>query len=446
MEEIRIAPHSEEAEVSVLGAILLDYEYCSKFISQININYFNDEGRALIFKAISYLHDRGQRVDMVSVVEILKQKGALERVGGAYYITGLSESIPSPVNIGNHISILREYAELRKQIHLAHNVLNRAYSLESSESISNLISEEMYLSGRTIDSKSKIVGKGEIAERRRSALIDRLSGELVGTGYQTIDKYLAQGFSPKHTSTIFGRTRHGKSAFKANLTVNQCRSGLSVVHITPEQGFDIEMDRLTSLISGVPLIDILQMKKWASYTDGKIVTDKKETLNRIKNATEEINSWKIFFYSGSVSLADIGRFTIETKMRHGVDIVYIDLFDRINEIWKETRNKPQVVTKGLAYLEDLADREEVHICNIVQSSRGQESRTNKRPTLVDLKESGSFEEKSWLVFSVFREHLAKEEVPDDIIEINIAKQKNGPEEKLELVWDERTLSITESIF
>jgi len=100
----------------------------------------------------------------------------------------------------------------------------------------------------------------------------------------------------------------------------------------------------------------------------------------------------------------------------------------------------------LAYLEDLADRESVHICNLVQSKREQESRSDRRPTLADLKESGSFEEKSWLVFSVFREHLVKKEVPDDIIEIAIAKQKNGPEEKFELVWDEKTLSVTESMF
>jgi len=439
-------PSDKNTENAILGAILLNYTQCVSFFSQIKEKYFSSEVNRIIFREMLFLHESGISIDVLSLSDGLKKHKKLEEIGGSYYLTTLMEAVPSAANLQYHIDIIKEKYFLREHIKIAEQIKEKALRLESSKEILAFVANSLLLSEENREVQTKIVSSGDIVKKRKEDLIERVSGTLVGTGYKSIDRYLAQGFSPDHSSVIFGRTRHGKSALKANLTVNQCRKGYSVAHITPEQGFSVEMDRLTSIISGIPLIEMLKIREWAKVENNQIISDRTETLARIREAAKEINSWNIHFHSGTVSLAEIKRFVVETKMRYGLDIVYIDLFDRIEEVSSAISNKPQVVTKAIGFLENIAVTEHVHMNYVVQSSRGAESRVDRKPQLIDLKESGSFEERTWLVFSVYREHLLKKEVPDDTIEISINKQKNGPEATIELLWNPETLTISEEIF
>jgi replicative DNA helicase len=446
IEYVKVQPHSDESETRVIGSILKDYEYCTMFISKIKPEFFYKENNRLIFNAEVHLHESGIPVEEGLLIEELKKEKILEKIGGAYFITGLYETTISAANIQYYIKILEEKYHLRRQILIGNSIIEKAYEPSAnSEEINNLGLTEFLNLDKDKEYK-KIVSSGNISERRKSGLIERLSGKFVKTYFNSLDSKLSLGYSPTHTSTIFGRTRHGKSALKANFTVNQCRNNFGVLHITPEQGFDIEMDRLTSIITGIPLIEILKIKDWAKFVDGKIITERKEILNKIKQTSDEINSWNIHFHSGTVSLPEIRKFVLDTKMKFGLDIVYIDLFDRIEEIRNETSYKVNMISKCLSFVEKLAEEADVHICNIVQARRETETRADKRPTLEDLKGCGSFEEDSWLILSVFREHLAKKEVADDSMEISILKQKNGPEGIIELMWDNKTLALSEDIF
>ncbi len=445
-EYLRVSPHSDESEIYVIGAILRFYESSAIYISKIKSEFFYKENYRLIFNAELYLHESGTPIDEYLLIEELKKEKNYEKVGGLYFISGLYETAVSGANIVYHIKVIEEKYHLRKQILIGNSIVEKAYEPSANpEEINNLGLMEFLNLDKEKEYK-KIVSSGNISERRKNGLIERLSGKFVKTYFNSLDAKLSLGYSPTHTSTIFGRTRHGKSALKANFTVNQCRNKFGVLHITPEQGFDIEMDRLTSIITGIPLIEILKIKDWATFTDGKIITERKEILNKIKQTSDEINSWNIHFHSGSVSLSEIRKFVLDTKMKFGLDIVYIDLFDRIEEIRNETSNKVNMISKCLSFVEKLAEEADIHICNIVQAQRKTEMREDKRPTLEDLKGCGSFEEDSWLILSVFREHLAKKEVADDSMEVSILKQKNGPEGIIELMWDNKTLALSEDIF
>uniref|UniRef100_A0A6H1ZB52 DNA 5'-3' helicase n=1 Tax=viral metagenome TaxID=1070528 RepID=A0A6H1ZB52_9ZZZZ len=438
-DRLKTLPHNNEAEVAVLGAILMDYNSCIAYVDIIRKEWFYKDSHAYIFDAISILHQNGKEIDQVTVNEQLSKEGKTDKAGGTYYLTGLAEETPSSANIKYYIDIVNENYEQRSLILLGEEIKNRAYLKEDPILIKEYATEKLI---ESLNTNVKIISKDTIVEERKKGLIDRISGTLIATGFPSIDKYLSVGFSPKKSSIICGRTRAGKSCYKANLTVNQCKQGLSILHVTPEQGFDAEMDRLTSIVSGIPLMDIIKMKQWASVKKNRIVApDNQERLNKIIRATEEIESWNLHFLSGIVDMSKIRQASIEIKMKYGLDIVYIDLFDRIREVREEIRNKPQKVTQVISYLQRLEEELNTHFCSLVQIRRDAEKRKDRHPMLSDLKESGSFEEEAWTVFGVYREALYDDDAIDDSMEIMIMKQRQGPSETIELIFDKETLTL-----
>jgi len=442
MNSVRVQPHSIEAETAILGSIIMSYNECISSVDNIQPEYFYKDGHQLIFRAIQSLHRDGKAVDMVSVIEELKKKKTIEKAGGAYYITGLCETIVSSANINQHVSILKKNYDLRRFIRLAEELKIKSYEKTDPDRIREEFSQELI---KDFDSNIRIISKDTVVEERKKGLVERIEGNIIGTfSFPSIDKILGTGFLPKKHSIITARTSVGKSTFKSNLTVGQCRNGLSVLIITPEMGFDSEMDVLTSIVSGVPLIDIVKMKNWATVKDGKITAPtNNEKLKRVIKATEEIESWNIHFLDGIINKSKIRQAVAETKIKYGLDIVYIDLFDRIQEVRNEIRNKAQKVTQVLGYLQSLGEEFEVHFSNLVQIRRSAEQRKDRRPMLSDLKESGSFEEEAWTIFGLYREALYDEDAIDDTMEVILMKQKDGPRTTVELLYDKDTLKLTD---
>ena len=447
-ENIRVAPHSEEAEISVLGAVLQDREAIEKVSNHINPNSFYRDSSKFIFSAVMNLYTAGLPVDQTSVIEKLREWGKLDKVGGAYYITGLVESTPSAANAEYYAKIVKEKETLRKLIQWSHTIEDDAYSLNNSQEILNYLTGEVFSLQKGNRSPSRLITKEDILNKRKEGLITRIEGFTIGSGYERLDTHLSVAYSPKTLSIICGRPSHGKTALKENIIINQCKAGYGVLCITPEMGFDAEMDRMTSILTQIPLMEIIRIKEWAKVQDGNLYSEKaKEKLMRIKEATEIISSWNLHFLDGSLDFATIHRHALEMKSKYDIDIVYIDLFDRIKEISMAVNNKPSEVTKGLNYLTRVAEELEIHICNLVQLSRKVEYRKEKgRPLLGDLKDSGSFEEYVWTVFGVYREAVYDDSALDDSIDVMIMKQRQGPTKIIELGWNKDTITITDDVF
>lgn len=445
-----ITPQNKEAEESVLGAVMLDHKATLGIVSEhLIVESFYINANRLVFKAIMQLYEQGEEIDQITVSSKVNQNGNLDVVGGSYYITGLIEAVPLISNIENYVMLVKEAAMLRKLIAIGVKTKAKAYDLIDSDEIINDVITEMFNVSKT--PSEELVTAENMMVRRKEGLMRLMQGLSWGTGYDTLDKYLAFGFAPQQTSVITARPSIGKSAFKENISVYQAANGAKILQITPEQGFDREMNRFCSIMEQIPLYDLIHMSNWATIEiiDGEktIVptTDSgRERLEIIKQHAESMKFMNMSFEGGSINLGRIRRLVTDIKNRSGLDIVYIDLIDRIQEVNNATEgNKPAVIARCLNILSDLAKEQDVHICILAQLSRKVENRSNKMPMLSDLKDSGAIEEYADLVIALYREGFYNKDVFDEEMQVLILKQRDGPTRTVKMAWSEQTITISD---
>jgi len=220
------------------------------------------------------------------------------------------------------------------------------------------------------------------------------------------DLYVTDDFIVTHNST-----------FRKNLTVNLCNRGYKVCEVNTEHSLETEQDRTDSCLTNIPFKEIVRSKEW-SNTDGRI--------KKIHDANVYINKYWNHHYivSRTLTTTDLKYKLRYIKRRFGLDIVFIDLFDKLADV-NVVKDKPTTVGTKLGILSQIAEELNIHICLVVQIQRRAEARRNKRPTLVDLKDSGAFEEVARLVMLLYRESYYDSTILEDICEVNIAKQNSG---------------------
>jgi len=277
----------------------------------------------------------------------------------------------------------------------------------------------------------------QFSDRRTKGLDRRKVKGFVPTGFTGLDKYLTEGFAAGCTSVIAGRPNMGKSALKQNIIIRLCDQGLSVLSLVPEAGFDREQDRIDSIRTGRELRQFYRAREW----DDSFMRD-------IKASGEYISkNWAYVVQEDPfISFAEMERNIIYTISRQRLDIVFIDLFDRLEEVSNaRPGEKHEVIKRLLQRQAALAKKHDIHFCNLVQirRSEGVKDKIRKyKPTLEQLKDSGAYEEITDLVFLLFREGYYDEAVPDDIVEVIIAKQRQGVRNKkvvLDADWERVTL-------
>ena len=214
-----------------------------------------------------------------------------------------------------------------------------------------------------------------------------------------------------------------------------CLSGTGVMNVSPEQGFDSEHDRLDAINTGIHLNSIIKLRSWDRDSDN---------WKKLKQSSIAISQWP---YT-NVPNARLAVSQIRTAIRRTrslgtpVDVVFIDLFDRLDDV-NVARDRAGTISVKLGEIERIAKEEEVHICNLVQINRVVEGKTNKRPTMGNLRDSGNFEQDSDLVFLLYREGYYNEDMDDNVLEVKIEKQRDG----ISGIWfqflivDKQTLEI-----
>jgi replicative DNA helicase len=283
--------------------------------------------------------------------------------------------------------------------------------------------------------KVEIILAKDVPQRRKAGLEERYYSKPMYTFYPGFDKFLSVGFAPGKLSVIAGRTAMGKSFFKANLIINQCQHGIEVVNICPEQGFDSEHDRIDSITTGIHLETLARIR------DLQLDDPKFQSLNE---QSERIAKWNYACIpSRGLSVADVGASLRKIK-RSGMkpQIVYIDLFDRLNDV-NVAKDRTGTMARKLLEIEAIAEEEAVHMCLLVQVNRGTEARKDHRPTLADLKDCGNFEQDADNIFLLYREGYYNRELEDNILDVEIAKQRGGMGGVVYqfMITDKKTLSI-----
>lgn len=279
------------------------------------------------------------------------------------------------------------------------------------------VEEKITAIGRADRNALEVITPSQIYDRRGIGIKERYLTKPMYSGWELFDKRLSVGFAPGKTSVIAGRTSMGKSFFKTNLIESMCSRGIGVMNVCPEQGFDSEHDRIDAILTGIHLRSIARLREWEADNP---------KFELLKNASHRVASWNYTNVPNrKLSVAQI-RTAIKKARASGVpvDIVFIDLFDRLDDV-NVARERTSVIQTKLGEIDMIAKEEQVHICLLVQINRTVEGRRDKRPTMAELKGSGDYEQNSDLILLLYREGYYNTEIDDNILEVNIAKQRDG---------------------
>ena len=420
-------PHDIEAEKAVLGAVFLSKDALADAMEYLEPRDFYRKAHQIIFQKMVDLNDEDQPIDVVTIRSALDKDNQTENIGGVAYIAELATSVPTAANAGYYAKIVEEKSMLRRLISTATNIITQANN--GDDDVPSLLdSAERQI--MDVSERRNRSGFREIKDVLNETLsdIDRLSQQsedITGlpTGYREFDKMTA-GLQPDNLIILAARPAVGKTAFALNIAQNVATSTDTSVAI-----FSLEMSA-ESLVNRMLCAE-------GSINANHLRTgqlDEGEWQNLIV-AMGALSNTSIFIDdTPGIKMAEIrAKCRRLAKEKGNLGLVVIDYLQLIEGSNKESRQ--QEVSEISRQLKKLAKELSVPILALSQLSRGVEQRQDKRPVLSDIRESGSIEQDADIVAFLYRDdYYEKETEKKDIIEIIIAKQRNGPVGTVELAF------------
>jgi replicative DNA helicase len=434
----RPLPQNLDAERSILGAILLDNHALNAAIENLKAEDFFLEQHRRVFNQMIALGEAQQAIDLVTLTESLHRVGELESSGGAPYLAALADGMPRVSNIEHYARIVREKALLRNLIHATHNIQQRALEgedgadtiLDNAESSIFALAEDRVKAG-LIPIKDIVRDNFERLER-----IFREGKSITGvsTGYTELDKLLS-GLQNSELLILAARPSQGKTALALNLAENiAIRAG------APVAVFSLEMSKeslLQRLVASVAQIDAHKFRTGhLSREDWRKMT---EALGQISSAPLWIDD------AGSTSVLEIGAKARRLKRDKGLSLLIVDYLQLITGRGRFNNRQEEVssISRGL---KGLAKELQIPVLVLSQLTRAPE-REERGPQLSDLRESGAIEQDADVVMFIYRPHWHKlDSSPEerDQAEIQVAKQRNGPTDKVRFVFRSRLTRFEEA--
>ncbi|MBI3582907.1 MAG: replicative DNA helicase [Nitrospinae bacterium] len=417
----QLPPQNIEVEQSILGAILLENEALPKSLEVLrDESFFYRDSHRKIFAAIIDLFEKNQPVDVMTLNEQLKKKNQLEEVGGLDYIASLVASTPTAANIQYHSRIVKEKAILRKLISTSTEIHNRCY--EDTEDIDELLDyaeKQIFdISENKISPSfaniSQVVNESFITIEKLFERKELVTG--LPTGFVKFDSMTA-GFHPSDLIIVAGRPSMGKTAFCMNIATHIGVNKKKTIAI-----FSLEMSREQLVIR--------MLCSEARINAGKVRTGylSKSDWPDLTRAAGLLSESSIFIDdSPAQSVLDIRAKARRLQAeRKGLDLIIVDYLQLMRSRGR-VENRQQEISDITRSLKALAKELKVPVIAISQLSRAPEQRTDRKPQLSDLRESGAIEQDADLVVFVYREEFYKE-TPENqgVAEIIIGKQRNGP--------------------
>jgi replicative DNA helicase len=434
----RPLPQNLDAERSILGAILLDNHALNAAIENIKPEDFFLEQHRRVFNQMIALGEAQQAIDLVTLTESLHRVGQLESSGGAPYLASLADGMPRVSNVEHYARIVREKALLRNLIHATHNIQQRALEgedgadaiLDGAESSIFAIAEDRIKAG-LIPVKDIV---RDNFERLEKIFREGKSITGVSTGYTELDKLLS-GLQNSELLILAARPSQGKTALALNLAEN-----IAIRSQLPVAVFSLEMSKeslLQRLVASVAQIDAHKFRTGhLSREDWRKMT---EALGQISSAPLWIDD------AGSTSVLEIGAKARRLKRDKGLSLLIVDYLQLITGRGRFNNRQEEVssISRGL---KGLAKELQIPVLVLSQLTRAPE-REERGPQLSDLRESGAIEQDADVVMFIYRPHWAKlDSSPEerDQAEIQVAKQRNGPTDKVRFVFRSRLTRFEEA--
>lgn len=425
----RIPPQNLEAEQAVLGSILLQSEALITAMERVQTEDFYDKAHQMIYEAMIELGESGQPIDLVTLTSKIQDKGQLEDIGGVSYLAKLAHGVPTAANVDYYAQIIEEKAMLRRLIRTATQIVSEGYS--NGEDVAGMLSDA---ERKIMEISNGRSGSGFIAIRDvvmevfdRVEMLHQNRGNTTGipSGFVDLDKMTA-GFQRNDLIIVAARPSVGKTAFALNIAQNVAVRAKETVAI-----FSLEMSAaqlVQRMICAEANLDANVMRTgefkgdddWAKLTMG---------IAALSEAEIYIDD------TPGVTVADIRAKCRRLKAEKGLGMIVIDYLQLIHGRGKAGENRQQEVSEISRTLKQIARELEVPVIALSQLSRGVEQRQDKRPMMSDLRESGSIEQDADIVAFLYRDDYYNQETEKkNIIEIIIAKQRNGPVGTVELVF------------
>ncbi len=420
----KLPPQSLEAEQACLGAMLLDEEAVVGVMELIDEACFYKDEHKKIFKAIIDLFNNRKPVDVVTVSEELKKRAQLQEVGGALYLTQLTESVPTSASAKFYARIVKEKFILRSLINNATHIIGMCY--EQSDDTDSILDKSEKLIFEICDRRieSNYTHIKELI-RENIELIDNLYRRQshvtgVSTGFSRLDIYTA-GLQAGDFIIVAGRPSMGKSAFVLNICENIASLNIPVAF------FSLEMSKqqlVQRLLCSHARIDVQKVRSgYLSANDWPLLTQAAAELSEIPLYIDDSPALNIF---------ELRAKARRLKANYDVQLVVVDYLQLIRSAARK-ENRQQEISEISRALKALAKELSVPLIAVSQLSRAVESRGDHRPQLSDLRESGAIEQDADVVIFLFREEYYKADTENKgIAEVIIAKQRNGPTGTLKL--------------
>lgn len=434
---IRIPPQNIEAEISILGSLMLDKDAIFRVADALSIHDFYKPLHKEIYEAVLDLYQRRDPIDVLSVTNRLKEKGQLEDIGGSGYLASLVNAVPTASHVEHYASIVRRKRLLRDLIQASGKIAQMGYREE--DNVDELLDEaEQTIFGIAKDSLKQEFYPVRDALEDAWERIDRLhkgDGALrgVSTGFPDLDNYLG-GLQKSDLIILAARPSLGKTSFALNIARNVASNGKCVGIFSLEMSREQLVDRLISSEAGVDL--------WRIRT-GRMRQDGSENdFTRIRDAMEALSKFDIFMDdSPSPTVLELRAKARRLQAHSDLGLVVIDYLQLIKG-HAETESRVQEVSEISRSLKALAKELNIPVLAVSQLSRGVEMRHPAVPRLSDLRDSGTIEQDSDVVMFIYREDRDKKNTErQNIADILIEKHRNGPTGKVELYFHDETASF-----
>ncbi len=433
----RVPPQAVEVEQAVLGAMMLEQRALSRAFEILDKSCFYHAPHSRIFEAMNTLFEQGTAVDQLTLTEELKRRGQLDEVGGVVYLAKLGSEVATAANIDFHARIVFEKALSRKLIEAASEISERAYAADEDVQTQLDKAEQQLFSlsenqiGEGFEPLEKVMGDAFEHIERIHAKTDTVLG--VDTGFANLND-LTSGFQKGDLIILAARPSVGKTALALTLGRNAAVEAEVGVAI-----FSLEMSKMQlaqRLLSAETKVDLHRLRTGRlSDEDWMHLT---RNIDRLAQAPIYIDD------TPGISVLEARAKARRLQREYGIGMVVIDYLQLMSGHLR-TQSREQEISQISRGLKAMAKELDVPVLALSQLSRAVESRTDRRPQLSDLRESGSLEQDADVVMFIYRPEMYGLKSPDGeslegIAHIIVGKQRNGPVDEVELMWNKDSAS------
>jgi replicative DNA helicase len=424
----RVPPHSLDAEKGVLGCVMLAPNECmGECLAKLKggSEVFYDPRHQIIFNEMAEMFDKREPIDLITLMQRLKDKKLLDEVGGIPYLNSLDDIVPTPAHIGHYLNTVIDKWLLRKMVHVCSSVVSRVYEFEGEvESLMDEVERDVLRI-----SESRVTGQANTIKELVKGAITTIEdyhsrqGALTGisTGFTDLDK-LTTGLHPAEMIVIAARPSVGKTSLAMNIA-----ESVAIDQKLPVGVFSLEMSASSLVLRMLCSRSRVNMR---NVRDGFLA---ERDFPKLTGAAGKLANAPLFIDDSSgLSILQLRAKARRMWQQFGIKLFVIDYLQLLHSTARRAENRQQEIADISNGIKSLAKELEVPVIVLSQLNREVEREKGRPPRLSDLRESGSIEQDADLVGLLYRPVQNEEEdtsnEPSDAIPVNllIAKQRNGP--------------------